>query len=156
MDIIFPLAPRSPSPASEKQTLRSKLTFLNKNLPNTDIGFSHRIIARDVFMELFDNSLRQQTVYISCTEDKQQRTNPRRDAVGPRVDTCNRDNTGPQNLKACFENLVCYLYEWNERPMRHMSRNREPEGYLEWDEKPWSIEPRVHQHPLFGIRIVPL
>lgn len=108
---------------------------------------SHRIIARDVFMELFDNSLRQQPVYISCTEDKQRRANPRTDAVGPRVDTCNRDNTGPQNLKACFGNLVCYLYEWNERPMSHMSRNREPEGHLEWDEKPWNIGPQVYQIP---------
>lgn len=105
-------------------------------------------------MELFDNSLRQQPIYISCTEDKQQRTNPRNDAVGPRVDTCNRDNTGPQNLKACFGNMVCYLYEWNERPMSHMSRNKEPEGHRDWDEKPWSIEPQVYLlHPLFNVRI---
>lgn len=94
-------------------------------------------------MELFNNSIRQQHVYISCTEDKKRRANPRNDLSGARADSCYGDNTGPQNLKACFDGMVCYLYEWNERSMSHMSRNKAPKGNENWDEKPWGIEPQV-------------
>ncbi|KAG0136802.1 hypothetical protein HOY82DRAFT_32985 [Tuber indicum] len=97
-----------------------------------------RRLAKNIFMRMLDLSFDGNKLYISCTKDTQKRSNPRKDAPGPRS-LCDRDNTGPQNLKACVEDYACYMYRWSERNFDHMSRSKEPKGMDKLDESPFNI-----------------
>ncbi|KAI5838366.1 hypothetical protein DFP73DRAFT_635349 [Morchella snyderi] len=87
-----------------------------------------RKVAREAFMKLFNNSLRLDPVYISCTRDIQSKS-------------CSSDRSGPQDLKFCAPGgYVCYMYQWKDRPTRNYSRNTRPNGHENWNEKPWNID----------------
>ncbi|RPA89232.1 hypothetical protein L873DRAFT_704438 [Choiromyces venosus 120613-1] len=89
-------------------------------------------------MRLFDLSFDGNKFYISCTRDMQRRDNPREDIPGV-TSPCDRDNSGPQNLKACVADHVCYMYRWSERNFDYLSHNKEPKGMDKWDEPPFNI-----------------
>ena len=98
-------------------------------------------------MRLFDQSFASQKLYISCTKDAQIRSDPQGGDQGQPALSCARDNTGPQNLKACIDGQVCYLYRWSERKFDYLSRNRKPKDLDKWDEAPFNINPEVTHIP---------
>ena len=93
-------------------------------------------------MRLFDLSFDRNKIYISCTKDAQRRSNPRKDEPGPKS-SCKRDNSGPQNLKACVGDYTCYMYRWSERKFDYLSHSKAPKGMNKWGEPPFNITAEV-------------
>ncbi|CUS12656.1 unnamed protein product [Tuber aestivum] len=99
-------------------------------------------LSKNIFMRLFNLSFEGKKHYISCTKDTQRRSTPKKDTPGPRS-ACERDNSGPQNLKACVEGYACYMYRWSERDLSYLSHNKSPKGMEKWDEPPFNISAEV-------------
>lgn len=55
--------------------------------------------------------------------------------------TCEDDNTGPQNLKACIDGRVCYLYKWAGRGPFWRHHVEEPFGVDQLGDWPFLITP---------------
>lgn len=83
-------------------------------------------------------ALKSQKVYISCTQDL--RHIPEKGAEGISITDCAQDNTGPQNLKACIHNAVCYMYRWNDRTLIMGHHNEQPFGFEQLGDYPWNID----------------
>ncbi|KAG0137830.1 hypothetical protein HOY82DRAFT_666764 [Tuber indicum] len=112
-------------------------------------------ITKNVFFKTLNAALMAQQIYITCTADLRTRKNPGDGKGGDQAQSCKRDNTGPQSLKACVPytadeaathgignsqdagELACYMYKWTARGRAARHHNEVPFGSQEWEE--WGV-----------------
>ena len=81
------------------------------------------------------------TTYITCMVNDGRKPYQFGPRVGPM--TCERDFSGPQDLKACVDGDVCYLYKWKQYGTLNMfvpfkqEHNDKPLGIGEWNVEPY-------------------
>lgn len=96
-------------------------------------------------------------IYITCTTDIQNRKDPLYASKSRRAVSCKKDNSGPQDLKACVPytaeegrgrglgdapgELTCYMYKWATRGRTARHHNEAPFGSDEWEYN-WDISPK--------------
>lgn len=96
-------------------------------------------------LKAFNQALRSQTIYITCTPKFRKTRRPHRPTSEDTKNyltapSCSRDNTGPQDFKACIDNEVCYMYRWSDRGTQLDWHNERPYGKEVWSEAPWEID----------------
>lgn len=91
-------------------------------------------------LKTLNAALNSQQVYITCTHDYRRTFTSYQPSVEskPPAGSCKRDNSGPQDFKACINGYVCYLYKWNNRGWALSWRNEKIFGSDFIDEEPWS------------------
>ncbi|KAL7269625.1 hypothetical protein RUND412_007699 [Rhizina undulata] len=98
------------------------------------------LVTRSVFNKVLNAAMRTQKIYISCTRDLQTKTETRKGERGPAAKKCAKDNTGPQDLKACLDNQVCYMYNWKDKSSIVIShRNNRPKSSEDWIRLPFKV-----------------
>ncbi|RPA98528.1 hypothetical protein L873DRAFT_1844226 [Choiromyces venosus 120613-1] len=129
------------------------------NLMNpTNISETGKItdqITKNVFFKTLNAALKAQQVYITCTVDHRIRKDPSKNTGGTPAQSCKKDNTGPQDLKACVPytaeeaarrgignsrdggELACYMYKWAARGRTPRHHNEAPFGSDEWEQ--WGV-----------------
>lgn len=92
-------------------------------------------------LKTLNAALNSQQVYITCTRDYRHTSTSYQPSVEskPPASSCKRDNSGPQDFKACVNGYVCYLYKWNNRGWAPSWRNEKIFGSDFIDEEPWSV-----------------
>ena len=77
---------------------------------------------------IFSEALKSQNVFIHCTSSMN-------------AFTCENDSTGPQNLKACIDNRVCYMNKWSGRGYYWRHHVEEPFGVDQMGDWPLLLVP---------------
>lgn len=77
---------------------------------------------------LFSEALKSQGVYIHCTKQMN-------------AFNCEKDDSGPQNLKACIDDRVCYMNKWSGRGYWWRHHVEEPFGVDQMGDWPMVITP---------------
>lgn len=87
-------------------------------------------------------AINSQSVYITCSKDYRQTSKTWEPSVEDKVPapTCKKDNSGPQDFKACVDGYCCYLYKWNSRGWAPSWRNEKIFGSEVIDEEPWNVD----------------
>ncbi|KAL7269624.1 hypothetical protein RUND412_007698 [Rhizina undulata] len=99
-------------------------------------------LTKNIFYKTLNSALTSQKVYITCTRHMDyEKFDPSVDLVAALEDSCKADKSGPQNLKACIGDQVCYLYRWNDRGLKLAHHNEEPFGFDAIEDEPWEVDP---------------
>ncbi|KAF8430033.1 hypothetical protein EV426DRAFT_708149 [Tirmania nivea] len=77
---------------------------------------------------IFSEALKSQGVYIHCTKKMN-------------AFSCENDDRGPQNLKACIDNRVCYMNKWSGRGYWWRHHVEEPFGTNQMGDWPMLVTP---------------
>ena len=77
---------------------------------------------------MLSEAMKSQGVYIHCTKDMN-------------AFTCENDNRGPQNLKACIDDRVCYMNKWSGRGYWWRHHAEEPFGVDQMGDWPFLVTP---------------
>jgi hypothetical protein len=98
-------------------------------------------------LKALNQAFRSQRIYITCTSDFRITSKPHRPSSESyssmaKAANCRRDNTGPQDFKACIDDMVCYMYRFNDRATQTEWHNERPRGKEVWEEHPWNIDIR--------------
>lgn len=108
---------------------------------------AERKITRSLLLKVVDGALKSQTLWISCTKDfytTGARKNSYSEAKYPTT-TCRRDLSGPQDLKECVDDYVCYMYKWDSRGVPFTHQVERPYGLADLAEAPFNITVQVRQ-----------
>ncbi|KAL7276651.1 hypothetical protein RUND412_000356 [Rhizina undulata] len=102
-------------------------------------------LTKNLFYKTLNSALRSQKVYISCTSHITDKIDLylSGDLEAILEDSCAQDKSGPQNLKACIGDKVCYLYRWNDRGVKIAHHNEEPFGFDQIEDEPWEVNPEA-------------
>ena len=77
---------------------------------------------------ILSEGMKSQGVYIHCTKDMN-------------AFTCENDDRGPQNLKACIDDRVCYMNKWSGRGYYWRHHVEEPFGVDQMGDWPFLVTP---------------
>lgn len=77
---------------------------------------------------IMSEAMKCQGVYIHCTKDMN-------------AFTCEGDDRGPQNLKACIDDRVCYMNKWSGRGFWWRHHVEEPFGADQMGDWPFLVDP---------------
>lgn len=108
-------------------------------------------ISRKILLKAIDGAFKSQPIWISCTSDFMT-TEPRKNSYSrakvPST-SCERDRSGPQDLKECVDGLVCYMYKWDSRGAAYRHQVERPFGIEEMSGAPYGVSvqvtPLLHQ-----------
>lgn len=102
----------------------------------------NRNITRGLMLKTLNVAINSQSVYITCSKDYRQTATTWKPSVEDKAlaPTCKKDNSGPQEFKACIDGYCCYLYKWNDRGWAPSWRNEKIFGSNVIDEEPWNVE----------------
>lgn len=96
-------------------------------------------------IKALNQALRSQRNYITCTKDYTITRKPHRPVsllvknFKP-ASSCQRDNNGPHDFKACVDGYVCYMYHWNDRGNQISWHIERPFGRAILEEQDWDID----------------
>lgn len=100
-------------------------------------------------LKALDATLRSQEIWITCTKDFKT-VKPRADSTSPAkypTNICQKDMSGPQDLKECVGGYVCYMYKWMSRSTAHSKHRVEyPFGMQDIKDIPYDVDPKVCTH----------
>lgn len=101
-------------------------------------------LTKSLFLKTVNLAWKTQRVYITCTSHLISKPNTNTISLKSAAaeNFCENDNTGPQNMKACIQNHVCYLYKWNDRGFPIAHHNEAPFGLETLRADPWNVVPR--------------
>lgn len=93
-------------------------------------------------LKILNAALNSQNIYITCTKDYRRTLKPYEPSIESKspTNTCKRDNSGPQDFKACINDYVCYIYKWNNSGLTPGWHNEKIFGPNIVDEAPWNID----------------
>lgn len=99
------------------------------------------VLARRILQKALNEALTSDTTYIACTVSNSRK--PYQFGTYQPGVSCDRDQSGPPDLKACVDGDACYLYRWKEYDkfnvinlFRH-EHNDKPLGIGEWSTPPY-------------------
>lgn len=101
----------------------------------------NRKITRGLMLKTLNAAINSQSVYITCSKDYRKTAKTWEPSVEDKslAPTCRKDNSGPQDFKACVDGYCCYLYKWNNRGWAPSWRNERIFGSDFLDEEPWNV-----------------
>lgn len=105
-------------------------------------------ITRKILLKAIDGAFKSQRIWISCTKDFRT-TEPRKNSYSRAevpTTSCERDRSGPQDLKECVEGYVCYLYKWDARGSAYRHQVERPYGIDEMTDAPYGVSVKVYPH----------
>lgn len=103
-------------------------------------------ISRKILLKAIDGAFKSQQIWISCTPDFMT-TEPRKNSYSRAnvpTTSCERDRSGPQDLKECVDGLVCYMYKWDSRGGAHRHQVERPFGIGTMSEAPYGVSVKVY------------
>lgn len=102
-------------------------------------------ISRKILLKAIDGAFRSQQIWISCTPDFMT-TEPSKNSYSRAnvpTTSCERDRSGPQDLKECVDGLVCYIYKWDSRGGAYRHQVERPFGIDTMSETPYGVSVKV-------------
>lgn len=104
-------------------------------------GVFDRKITRGLMLKTLNAAINSQSVYITCSKDYRRTAKTWEPSIEDKAlaPTCRKDNSGPQDFKACVDGYCCYLYKWNNRGWAPSWRNERIFGSDFLDEEPWGV-----------------
>ncbi|RPB05719.1 hypothetical protein L873DRAFT_1797449 [Choiromyces venosus 120613-1] len=136
----------------EGATSFSKLVGSGGYLPSTSEALSlwtgaevEEKLTRNFMLKALDATLRSQEIWITCTKDFKT-VKPRADSTSKAkypTNMCQKDMSGPQDLKECVDGNVCYMYKWQSRYLPYQRHNVEKlYGMDTLLDAPYSLDPK--------------